>query len=195
MEVNPDKEGSTTLKTVSKLWEDFYSRLGDVDPQHPEKNNVVRVAMTPSRYKDEAKLIAPLISDGDKVLEFGGGYGGLCQELLKLTKPEAYMIIDNKPMLDQAAKYITGTPFTLIDAETIKDQEFSDFDLVISNFCLQETPREYQEWVFKNILPKTKTFFMLGNSDLDKDIEPLFTINKEPYLSYTKLYKYVCTRK
>lgn len=195
MEVNPDKEGSTTLKTVSKLWEDFYSRLGDVDPQHPEKNNVVRVAMTPSRYKDEAKLIAPLISDGDKVLEFGGGYGGLCQELLKLTKPEAYMIIDNKPMLDQAAKYITGTPFTLIDAETIKDQEFSDFDLVISNFCLQETPREYQEWVFKNILPKTKTFFMLGNSDLDKDIEPLFTINKESYLSYTKLYKYVCTRK
>lgn len=79
--------------------------------------------------------LAPLISDGDVVVEIGGGYGGLAR-LMKLLKPRCtYVIIDLPDSLFYSHIFLRETFGDNIlyvkDAKRLSNADLSKYDIVL----------------------------------------------------------------
>ena len=106
------------MKTVAKLWENNYEKLGQINPECPLKNWVVKKTMRPWRYKERADMITKELNPQDSILEIGCGFGGLALEILRLISVR-YTVVDNKLMLIQAKKYL-GKKVEYIEASLIE---------------------------------------------------------------------------
>lgn len=155
------------MKTSSKLWKNFYKELGQIDPNNPMLNPVVRKAMTPSEYPRRAKLVVSHLKAGDSILEIGCGYGGLATEILKLVDV-SYTVVDNKAMLIQAKRNL-GSRMKYITSDRIELLRNREFTMFISHFCLSETPHQYREYILKNIMKNCQKIDVF---DFDDSFEP-----------------------
>lgn len=166
------------MKTISKMWQGFYAELGEVEPEAPLKNTVILKTMTPSKYETFAEIVVEKLKPQNSILEIGCGYGGLCSEILKRVSI-SYTVIDNEKMLKQAKKFL-GEEIEYIDATEIDSILNRKFDLLISNFCLTETPLEYLEYVLKNIIKNCQQILITDSEDelLEKYLKEYFTITK-----------------
>lgn len=128
-----------------------------------------------------------------RILEIGGGYGGLCLYLKTIFNEVSidYTIIDlpepsnlqNKFLKQVGMEGARSVPYTKID-----DLSKEKFDLVISNYCLSEISLENQKEYFTklivncdkkfyiwNYLTRKKKFFIFKSKDID-------FLNKKDYI-------------
>lgn len=121
---------------------------------------------TTTRY---IKVLSDLISlfgslDNKRIIEIGGGYGGLCKIIFDVYNPKSYTLMDLDPCLDLTKKYLDSFEINAVDYKNI-NADFSDrdFDLVISNYAFSELARGTQDEYVRKIVDKSRAGYMLCN--------------------------------
>lgn len=111
------------------------------------------------RYIKNVSDIASWLDDYEpqKIVEIGGGYGGLCKTVSCIYNFESYTFIDQPEVNMLSARYLSEFPeiskkvnhFSCYDFPEIKD-----IDLLISNYAVSElsldSQKEYYDKVIKN---------------------------------------------
>lgn len=110
---------------------------------------------------------------GFRILEIGGGFGGLSRILMRAVPSiNYYYHYDHTDMLRFATKVLADTPrmrfYSIEQKEELAKQEF---DLLISNYCLSETPVEYQQWVYNHLFPKCSRAFIIDGDQKQPTFE------------------------
>lgn len=100
-----------------------------------------------------------------KICEIGVGYGGQCRILSSFFKLKSYTLIDLKPVLGLAQKYLDNYPLnTVIEYKTMNELSYDkEYDLVISNYAFSEISKEFQKIYLDKVIKKSKSGFMIMN--------------------------------
>jgi len=155
------------MRTMTKQWKGIYSRLGEIDVEHPYDNAMIRLTMRPKEYARRAEEIARKLKAGDTILEIGCGYGGLAQEILKRISV-SYTVVDNESMLNQTKKFL-GNGVEYVTADRIETLHGREFELFIAHACLSEFPFEYRKYVLKDIMKNCRKVSVI---DCDDNAKP-----------------------
>jgi len=151
------------MRAIAKMWRNLYLSLGQVDPERPLENALIKQTMRPWKYKERAEIVTRRLKAGDSILEIGCGYGGLAQEILNIL-PVSYTVVDNEVMLIQAKKLL-GDKVEYIEAEKIETLRERKFTMFISFSCLSETPPEYRRYILENIIKNCQKINILDLKD------------------------------
>ena len=159
------------------------------------------------RYIQNALDISHFYGEGElsKIVEIGGGYGGLCKTISCLCDFEEYHIYDIEPASKLQEKYLSKFDITgkTIHHSTI--ERLDEIDLVVSNYAYSELNEELQSLYYENIISNAKKVYMILNKGqvsrqvfLDR-AEKDFDINVEKVLDFWPpngyLYYTTMTRK
>ena len=103
--------------------------------------------------------------DNKKICEIGVGYGGQCRILSSFFKLKSYTLIDLKPVLGLAQKYLDNYPLnTVIEYKTMNELSYDkEYDLVISNYAFSEISKEFQKIYLDKVIKQSKSGFMIMN--------------------------------
>lgn len=188
-------QGELVIRTTTRQWEGIYSRLGEVDVDHPLDNAMIKQTMRPWEYKERAKEIAKRLKPGDSILEIGCGYGGLAHEILKRISV-SYTVVDNKAMLAQIRKLL-GDKVEYIIADKIEALYERKFELFIAHACLSEFPFVYRRYILKDIMKNCQQVSVI---DYDDNAKPGRLMIKEgwemlPAITEYYLYRYFLIKK
>lgn len=105
-----------------------------------------------------------------KIVEIGGGYGGLCRILSCIINFESYIIIDEPDALAVAKKYISYFPEVahrvqfISCYDTVAIEALQEIDLAIACASIAELSYETQSFYNQHILLKAKNFYVVYNS-------------------------------
>jgi putative sugar O-methyltransferase len=172
---------------------------------NPVKYDFDGITMSPSnlRYIYHALLIKSKCEawfpkkESLKIVEIGGGYGGLCLYIKNIFKGIAvdYTIVDLPEPSNLQNKFLKETGQSnarSIPGSQLATLQGEKFDLVISNYCISEIGRENQEEYFNklivncdkkffiwNYLTRQRKFFFFKSMDID-------FIKKEDYIFETE---------
>ena len=101
-----------------------------------------------------------------KVVEVGGGYGGLCRVLSKVCEFDEYILIDLPEVSALQRKYLDQFP-DLKDKVTCLPStdypEIKDVDLFISNYALSECDLPTQMAYYDKVITNSKYVYMIYN--------------------------------
>ena len=112
-----------------------------------------------------------------RIIEIGGGYGGLAKIMSEAFHIESYVMYDIDAARALAAAYVGkagvranvtfGRPGSTDALGGDDSSSFFDntFDLAISNFALSELSDETQRWYAKNVLSRADRVYLTLNSD------------------------------
>lgn len=147
------------------------------------------------RYIFQACLVVKLFGElkNSNIIEIGSNYGGLCRVLTMADENIQYTLVDHDNM-NRFSKYFLESHDNKIwlepkDLDNITDQKF---DLFISNICLSETPKQFREWLYENIVNNCTSCFIIDGCPPTDMIEELEIMLKT---LYTKQYKMPYIRK
>tara|TARA_B100000287_G_C20673948_1_gene794498 strand:+ start:278 stop:1057 length:780 start_codon:yes stop_codon:yes gene_type:complete len=101
-----------------------------------------------------------------KVVEVGGGYGGLCRVLSKVCEFDEYVMIDLPEVVALQRKYIDQFPDIKDKVKCIpctEYEEIKDIDLFISNYALSECSIEVQMEYFDKLVANSKYAYLVYN--------------------------------
>ena len=98
--------------------------------------------------------------DGLRIVEIGGGYGGLAM-LINKCRPACYHIIDLPEVCELQRRYLAGS-----QVECFTEPTGQDYDLVISNYALSEIPDN--KLYIDEVLRRSKHGYITCNTDLVK---------------------------
>ena len=92
--------------------------------------------------------------DNLNIVEIGAGYGGQCRIISSYFKPDTYCLIDIKPALMLAKKFLDQyTIHSSLIYKTMDELQDKEYDLLISNYAFTELPRSLQDiYLEKSIL-------------------------------------------
>ena len=110
---------------------------------------------------DLKRLFGPL--DGMRVVEIGGGYGGLCRILHAQNRIESYTIVDLPEALDLAKRYLGEFSVPNVSFAPPNQDIFPDFDLLISNYAYSELDKATQDLYLDRILSRCRRGYMMYN--------------------------------
>jgi hypothetical protein len=111
-------------------------------------------------------------SNCTKIVEVGGGYGGLCLMISKIIemydfKIEEYNIIDLTEICKLQVKYLSNHNlnfiFNSVDSVTFGQNITSNDLFLISNYCLGEISKELVDKYSEKLFPKVSSGFMVWN--------------------------------
>lgn len=111
-----------------------------------------------------SKITSIKSTDAISILEIGPADGGMALNLLLdyNSKIHNYTVVDDQSMLTPCsvtlAKYKQVNYIPIKDILTLADK---DFDLLIANHCLEETPVHYQHMIYKTFFPNIDEVFLL----------------------------------
>lgn len=102
-----------------------------------------------------------------KVLEIGGGYGGLCKVFSSFVNFEEYYLIDLPEVSALSKKYLDKfrsikTKISYINTESLVP--IDNLDLVISNYAFSECDVKYQNIYYDTFIKNSKRFYMVYNN-------------------------------
>lgn len=141
--------------------------------------NDINISGTTLRYIHVLAQIIKLFGslNAQNICEIGVGYGGQCRILSSYFNINSYTLVDLKPVLLLAQKYLDNYPLkTCISYKTMNELPVEkQYDFVISNYTFSEISREFQEIYMHKIIKNSKSGFMIMNQITDKS-----------YNSYTK---------
>ena len=151
-----------------------------------------RISPSTLRYIQNALDISYFFGEGElnKIVEIGGGYGGLCKTINCLCDFEEYHIYDLESSGKLQKKYlsnfdISGKVFFHSIIEKIEN-----VDLVISNYSYSELNAEYQELYYDAVIKNSnKVYMILNKGQVDREVflnkaEKDFNINVEKVLDF-----------
>jgi hypothetical protein len=145
----------------------------------PRQETFTVGVLSPSnlRYLFQAHLILTHMKNLDeltpRIVEVGGGYGGLCLAVNYLcerygVKPQSYTIVDlEAPTKLQAAflgKFILSYPVEFVTSETYGKNIPYNGMFLISNYCFSEISDYHQRGYITNLFPKVAHGFMAWNN-------------------------------
>lgn len=111
----------------------------------------------------EQKFQKP-IGNFSKIIDFGGGYGGLARCLLLLNSSMKVTILDSKPMIDVQQVFLEET-LCNIDrvnfATSLSKLEEEEYDLFNATFSLSETPNHIRDRAIKFATSNCKNLFIV----------------------------------
>jgi len=152
------------IESADQRWKDFYDRLQRQSPDDVN-HSVFKEAMRPANYPAQVKLIIDRFPiENMDILEIGCGFGGLCYTVHQNKVPKSYTVVDNPEMLKFTKETLKGIEnISFINAPDMDTINWGErkYDLLISNYCISETPKEYQDFVFEKVFPVCGNIFML----------------------------------
>lgn len=129
--------------------------------------------------------------NGLRILEIGAGFGGFARMLLRtFPKVKSYTVLDVPPMLKLCKAFLVAdSPKTdLLFADAVhlgtaaplaihraNNKEGTEFDLLISNYCLTETTPEYVGKLCQVVFPSCNNFFIIDGGKQAMGIQALYT--------------------
>jgi hypothetical protein len=128
-----------------------------------------RMAPTTLRYVKTAGDLQRLFGSLDslRILEIGGGYGGLCKVITDVWRWRTYTIIDLVEPLALTHRFLRSfsiADIVLVDAMSVADSPRADeYDLVISNYAYSELRLELQELYYRRVLEGIARGYMMWN--------------------------------
>ena len=144
------------------------------------------------RYIKDALDIKNFVGNNDlgKVVEIGGGYGGLCKTLSCACKFREYHLYDIEPSSNLQKKYLSNFE---IDTELFYHSSIDvveNIDLVISNYAYSELNEELQDLYYNNVISNSQRVYMILNKgQVDREVllnraEKDFTVTTEKVLDF-----------
>lgn len=101
-----------------------------------------------------------------KIIEIGGGYGGLCKIISDCFSFKRYILVDLKPALDLSRRFLSYFRVPNVEFQSQQDIEAKipeQFDLVISNYAFTEIRRDIQDIYMEKVLKRSARGYMLCN--------------------------------
>ncbi|TYQ24023.1 putative sugar O-methyltransferase [Pseudanabaena sp. UWO310] len=102
--------------------------------------------------------------NGKRIVEIGGGYGGLCKIISDFYNVNSYTLIDLQPCLQLSKRFLND--LSVPNVEYLTEEELShnnEYDLVISNYAFSEIKREIQDVYMEKIIQKSQRGYLLCN--------------------------------
>jgi putative sugar O-methyltransferase len=102
--------------------------------------------------------------NGKKIVEIGGGYGGLCRILHALYSIQEYIIVDVPAVVELTRKYLAAFNITNVKFIT-PDQLTTEIvsDLLISNYAFSERSEKSKMHYITKLLNHSKSGYMICN--------------------------------
>ena len=124
-----------------------------------------RISPSTLRYIQNALDISYFFGEGElnKIVEIGGGYGGLCKTINCLCDFSEYHIYDMEAASKLQEKYLS---YFEIDGKVLhhsEPEELKHIDLLISNYAYSELSEELQDLYYNNIIKNSKKVYMILN--------------------------------
>lgn len=191
-----------------QAYADYNDRIGNPVRESYTGKNGSTIITSPSslRYILQSLLIIKelCIKKANKIVEIGGGYGGLCAAIHYFARKinlniESYAIIDLLPVNSLTTKYLnaidTTIRYKLYDAEKSGRDVQGDNLFIISNYCFTEICEEYRQSYITHLFPKITNGFIIwqtNNISLDYPLPLSKSYQEEfPQTSFTEKNYYV----
>ena len=164
---------------LSAHWDAFKKNDEWGSPKLKKYHKIGPVSSTTLRY---IKVLNDLrLSFGDlnnlKIAEIGVGYGGQCRIINSIYKPKKYTLVDIKPALMLAQRYLDNYILhSTMEYKTMNELEAARYDLVISNYAFTELPRVIQDVYLKRIMLNSASGYITYN---ENDMENFHSYKKE----------------
>jgi hypothetical protein len=135
-------------------------------PSLHEYDDIGEICPSTLRY---VKVFADLLHlfkslDGYKIAEVGVGYGGQCRVINSTALPKDYTLVDLKPVLLLAQRYLDGYILSsTIKYKTMNELDRENYDLFISNYAFSELRREIQDIYLERIILNAKRGYITYN--------------------------------
>ena len=124
-----------------------------------------RISPSTLRYIQNALDISYFFGEGelDKIVEIGGGYGGLCKTINCLCDFSEYHIYDLNEVCKLQEKYLSNFEMNgrIIYHSELEPME--DIDLLISNYAYSELGENLQDLYYNNVVKNSKKVYMILN--------------------------------
>ncbi len=104
------------------------------------------------------------------ICEIGVGYGGLCRLIDSYFKVKSYTLVDLKPVLMLAQKYLDNYALhTSLVYRTMNELSTKAYDLVISNYAFTEMRRDIQDIYLRKVICASSRGYITYNDINPKD--------------------------
>lgn len=149
------------------------------------------ISPTTLRYIKNTFDMASLVEETpiSKIVEVGGGYGGLCKTLSVVCDFDEYVLIDLPEVVKLQDRYLSNFPDLYkkcVFVPCTESKEIKDIDLFISNYALSECADEIQEMYFKKLISNSKFAYIVYNvvgfkqynlANFTKKMQEVFFVN------------------
>lgn len=124
-----------------------------------------QVSPSTLRYVQNTLDIAHFVGEGEisKIVEIGGGYGGLCKTISCLCDFDEYHIYDIEPASKLQEKYLSNFDVNKKVSFHSSIEPIEDVDLVISNYAYSELNIDLQDAYYENVIKNAKRVYMILN--------------------------------
>ena len=160
------------------------------------------ISPTTLRYIKNTFDMASLVKETpiSKIVEVGGGYGGLCKTLSVVCDFDEYVLIDLPEVVKLQDKYLSNFPDLYkkcVFVPCTESKEIKDIDLFISNYALSECDDETQTMYFDDLISNSKFAYLVYNvvnfreyklENFIKKLEEIFTVTTSEDLENIVLY-------
>ena len=123
---------------------------------------------TTIRYIKNVFEMATLLKDApiSRVVEVGGGYGGLCKTLSVVCDFDEYILVDLPEAVAVQEKYLKNFPELYAKCKFVSCddvEEVKDVDLFISNYALSECDYDTQVNYYDKLVADSKFAYIIYN--------------------------------
>jgi len=124
-----------------------------------------QVSPSTLRYVQNTLDIAHFVGEGEirKIVEIGGGYGGLCKTINCLCDFDEYHIYDIQQASRLQEKYLSNFDVGEKVSFHSSVDPIEDVDLVISNYAYSELSLDLQDAYYENVIKNAKRVYMILN--------------------------------
>lgn len=160
MEISKD----TLLKNIEAFREN--DTIGTPDKfSYPETG---KISPTTIRYIKNVFEMATLLGESpiSRVVEVGGGYGGLCKTLSVVCDFDEYILVDLPEAVAVQEKYLKNFPQLYAKCKFVSCddiEEVKDVDLFISNYALSECDLDTQVNYYNKVVTNSKFAYLIYN--------------------------------
>ena len=170
------EQGTWYLETILGMTNDLNANLEefkendkygnpDILGDYPE---IGVISPTTLRYIKNTFDMASLVGETplSRIVEVGGGYGGLCKTLSVVCDFDEYVLIDLPEVVKLQDRYLSNFPDLhkkCVFVSCTETEEIKDVDLFISNYALSECDDETQAMYFDKLIANSKFAYLVYN--------------------------------
>jgi putative sugar O-methyltransferase len=164
LQVAMEMAGDALLENLDVFKEN--DEIGSPDKfSYPETG---KISPTTIRYIKNVFEMATLLGESpiSRVVEVGGGYGGLCKTLSVVCDFDEYILVDLPEAVKVQEKYISCFPELYAKCKFVSCdnlEEVKDVDLFISNYALSECDYDTQVNYYNQLINNSKFAYIIYN--------------------------------
>lgn len=124
-----------------------------------------KISPSTLRYIQNTLDISHFVGECDlsKIVEIGGGYGGLCKTISCLCDFDEYHIYDMEPASKLQKKYLSNFDVGNKVVTHATPEKIENVDLLISNYAYSELNLDLQNAYYENVIVNSKRVYMILN--------------------------------